>query len=543
MSFVSLPQTDRLHLFQEPEAAAPTAEADPTAWLAHICQDFELATGWPLRYVASQEARLLPDPLWSAPVAPGVGASPGYLTIGAGQPAAGDRRRTTVDAARQLAISIADLVSRLSRSSEALRRSEAELATGVPVVSRAEDADHLAERLEAVLRGGAEAIGCRAAGLYLLDAATTELKLRSCWGLPVARLTEPARPLSGAVADLEALSGSAVVLEEDMVMGAWNVPEPCGAAVCVPISTSTTILGTLWMFADLPRPFDEKQTNLVEIIAGRLAADLEREALLAEGVGSAGLRRDVDDGARLQQNQLPAAAPMVEGWDVAGRTHHGDDLAGNLGGEFHDWCELRDGRLAVTLGGANERGTAAALTAQTLRTALRAHATHDSDPAALLALANETMWSTSAGDQFAAALVATLEPRSGNLTWSSAGQVGAIVVGPDRCESLAQPGVSLGVQPDSEYQRHSTVLAAGESVVLYLDAGDYVADEFVDATDSEFVERLRDAVLQNAEEGEGVSAESLVESVRDILESEALDRTGGESPSGRAVVVVRRIES
>ena len=286
------------------------------------------------------------------------------------------------------------------------------------------------------------------------------------------------------------------------------------------------------MFADEPRPFDDKQTNLVEIIAGRLAGDLERESLLAEGVGSAGLRRDVDGGARLQQSQLPQTAPIVEGWDVAGQTHHaGDltgDLAGGLGGEFHDWCALDDGRLAVALGGANERGTAAALTAQTLRTALRAHAVHESEPAALLALANQTMWNTSAGDQFAAALVATIEPRSGKLNWSSAGQVGAILVGPDRYESLARPGVSLGVQPESVYEQHTATLAVGEVVILYLDA----ASEFGDADDAEFAQRLEDAVLLSAG---GAGARCLVERVRGLLED-----VGVAGPVGQTVVVVRR---
>ena len=71
------------------------------------------------------------------------------------------------------------------------------------LVVRREDQKHLAARLEAVLRAGAEAVGGDAIALYLLDEATTELKLRCSWGLPFDRLVAPARPLQGAVADLE----------------------------------------------------------------------------------------------------------------------------------------------------------------------------------------------------------------------------------------------------------------------------------------------------------------------------------------------------
>ena len=520
----------RLYDDSDTQTQIHTAQTEPLAWLSDICGNFEQATGWSLRYVSGQEARVLPDPLWSAPVDPGVGTSPGYLMIGSGRPAATSKsKRIGVQAAKDLAGSLVQLVNRLGRLHKALRRSEAELATGVPVVARAGDTTDLAERLEAVLRGGAEAIGCQAAGLYLLDAATTELKLRSCWGLPTERLTEPARTIQGAVADLEALSGNAVVLEDDQVIGAWHVPEPCRAAVCVPVSTTSSILGTLWMFADRARPFDEKQTNLIEIIAGRLAANLEREALLAEGASSVGLRREIDSATRLQQSQLPQVAPLVEGWDVAGRTHNSDGLSG----DFHDWFTLADRRLAIAVGSAHEQGTAAALTAQTLRTALRVHAAHENSPAALLAQANETMWNASAGDQFAAALVAAIEPHSGKLTWASAGHIGAVLVGPDRYESLSRPGVPLGVQSDLHYRQHATVLAAGEMIVLYSDQ----AADVGDPTGADLAERLRaEKLLAEADAPAGRVAGQ----VRRLLEDTAVDSAGVRRGAGHTVLVVRR---
>ena len=88
--------------------------------------------------------------------------------------------------------------------------------------------------------------------------------------------------LAGALADLEALSGHAVVLEDDVLMELWRVPEPAGAAVCVPISGPSSVLGTLWLFCHAPRKFSATETNLAEILAGRLAADLDREALIAQ---------------------------------------------------------------------------------------------------------------------------------------------------------------------------------------------------------------------------------------------------------------------
>lgn len=238
---------------------------------------------------------------WSAPVNPGEGAAPGQLRMDLRAPANADaasgvagtgvapparrssgEHRAPVAAAQQLATLVAQLVSEQSLLRRALAEREAELATGVPIVVQPRPTAHLATRLEAVLRGGAESLDCHAAAMYLLDDATTELKLRAQWGLGAQRLTEAGRPLVGALGDLEALSGHAVVLEDDVLMDLWRVPEPAGAAVCVPISGPSSVLGTLWLFCTAPRKFSATQTNLAEIIAGRLAVELDREALIAQ---------------------------------------------------------------------------------------------------------------------------------------------------------------------------------------------------------------------------------------------------------------------
>ena len=72
----------------------------------------------------------------------------------------------------------------------------------------------------------------------------------------------------------EALLGHAVVLENTGSMPGWNAPEDFAAAVCVPVSSSTTILGTLWVFCDETRDFTDHETSMVEIVAGKIASDL-----------------------------------------------------------------------------------------------------------------------------------------------------------------------------------------------------------------------------------------------------------------------------
>jgi len=419
-----------------------------------------------LRYVAGPEPIHTSDLSWSAPVNPGVGAIPGHLTLGPidSEPACIPRESADdLESARTMAAALGKLLGELLRTQHALWQREAELAAGVPLIAHAEEEQHLAVRLEAVLKGGAEAIGCQAAALYLLDEATTRLKLRSCWGLPRERLTMPARPLHGAVADLEALLGHAVVLEHTELMRHWNVPEDFPAAACVPVSTPTTLLGTLWVFCDERRSFDAHQTNILEVVAGRLAADLEREMLFREAMQSAQWKQQLAAVERLQRNQLPTISPLLDGWKLSGWTAQ----AQGVGGDFYDWFCLPNGLLAVTVGDALGRGLAAGLAAAALKAAIRAHGLYHRDAHQALKQINLTLWTGSAGDQYATLFYGLIETATGRLSGAMAGEPSVVLLREDGWTSPGRASPQLGESPEADYPSFECYLQPGEVLLIF----------------------------------------------------------------------------
>ncbi len=463
------PQPSSLRLYAEPAARAARSAAATVASLPDVLQAFQRATGWTLQYAAGPVPKTfgvqsVAELSWSARVSPGPGTSTGHLTLGGAE---GVEKSSPVsfEAARGLASAIGGMLEETLQLRRALVEREAELAAGVPLVPHPEEPEHLANRLEAVLRGGAQAVGCHAAALYLLDEATSKLKLRSCWGLPLDRLTAPPRPLKGAVADLESLLGHAVVLENASMMHHWRAPEEFAAAVCVPISTSTTILGTLWLFSDVNRDFTAPQTNIVEVVAGRLVADLEREMLWQEGFAAAAIKKQIAAAERMQRNQLPTIAPLLDHWDLAGWTAQAE----SLGGDFHDWFCLPDGLLAVAVGHAMDGGIQAALAASGLKAALRAHGQYYREAQQTLKRLNLTLWTGSAGDQHATLFYGLIETATGRISTAAAGHPAALVIRPGGWESLTQISARLGEGPESIYEQAGYELQPGETLALFTD--------------------------------------------------------------------------
>ncbi|PQO38614.1 hypothetical protein C5Y97_11260 [Blastopirellula marina] len=369
---------------------------------------------------------------------------------------------TAVESLGNVAGGLEFLLAEIDRLRVTLRKQEAELATHIPVIANP-SVEHLADRLETALASAVEVTGADAAGLYVLDDATSQLKLRAAHNLPEGRLLDPPRPLEGSLADLEALSGNAVVLEDTKLLPHWPCPEEAPSAACIPIATSTTPLGTLWIFSETQRDFSLKETNLLEIIAGKIAVDLERDQLISERRTTQKLARQKNQIADRQKAQLPNVKPLVDGWDVSAWTQQGNDM----GGDFHDWAVIEDGKLAIFVGDAMDDNFDAVMTSTSLATAVKANCRIAHTAEMMLDRVNRTFWEASAGDHFASLAYAIFDPMLGTMEAGSCGHVQGFAFKHNSVKPLWNPSWPLGSGPEIEPQLATAMLQPGETLALF----------------------------------------------------------------------------
>ena len=521
----SIPDYLKLHTEPAPAVAPPAARDVPG--LAELCTAFEQTTGWRLRYTRLDQPAA-GEAVWSSPVPAGSRNPQGQLRM---EPGLEPALRIDMAQSAALAGGVADLLSELLKTEHALWRREAELAAGVPIVARASRAGHLAGLLESLLRGAAEAIDCQAAGLYLLDEATTELKLRASWNLPRSRLTAPPRTLADAAADLEAMAGHAVALEDMPLARHWNPPEEHASAICLPVSSAESILGTLWLFCEEPRQFTDKQANLAEIVAGRLATELEREMLAVEALHATEMKKDLAAAEQFQREQLPNIAPHCAGWDVAGWS----SPARQVGGDFHDWFPVADDRLAFALADVCDRGTRAALVGGGLRAALRAHGEYGDHLGRLLEKVNRGLWSGAAGNQLAALVCGILEPDTGLVRYAWAGCPLVLHLRRGAATRLTQPRVPLGLEPEAAFAEQLVTLAPGESLAMF-------SDGLLAASDANGIVLGESGLTEMLLGRIGTPSSALVDLIRRRLVSPATDATASASTAeDRSLLIVRRL--
>ncbi|TWT88085.1 Stage II sporulation protein E (SpoIIE) [Pseudobythopirellula maris] len=344
------------------------------------------------------------------------------------------------------------------------------------------------QRLGMVLRGAAEGFACHAAEMWLLDDTTQSLRLATRSG--PAQWPRRPRPIEGAEADLAAMAGGAVVLESEPEIADWRLPLDCGAVVCLPIASDTTIHGAMWVYSQQEREFADHEVQLLEIVAGRLAVEIERERLLGQAAASKRAERQAEEKedhhkklpAQARQPQpepkvsapsadsvsmateLPSVTPSFEELELAGWT---DPL---VPASLHDWQVLADGRLlALAASVVDAPGVAtesAVLAIQAARVATRALASGALDAGELLTRVSQTVCQSTSGGEGVAMALALVDPELAEASVALAGDAVALRVRASRGAQRGGELPPLGWDPTAVYDSESFELAIHERLVL-----------------------------------------------------------------------------
>ena len=258
-------------------AAGPLAKESTLSTLPDFLRAFEENTGWPLRFVPGDPVPSDPEVVWASRIGtPTQGVGELRMSLGGMSPLVG--HRSDLEDAAALANAYATLLCELLHTRDSLRKSATRTGPTAQPARTSSPAEFgpppALEPIDELLATAVTKLGAHAGLLYVLNDATTHLKLRARYNVGAEYPTLPARPLATANADLEAMSGYAVVIEAPHERGEWILPAPCQAAVCLPVADESQVLGTLWVLANTPRTFSDQALQQAEIVACQLAREL-----------------------------------------------------------------------------------------------------------------------------------------------------------------------------------------------------------------------------------------------------------------------------
>jgi sigma-B regulation protein RsbU (phosphoserine phosphatase) len=320
--------------------------------------------------------------------------------------------------------------------------------------------------LEATLRRALDSIvrhvGAEAGSLWMLEPGGRELAcVASAGASPITGARLPAG--EGIVGRCVLANASERVLDARAHPDfSRRIDEQSGfvtrSILCAPLAFSERVFGAIELVNKQAGDgrFAERDAQLLEVLsaAAGLAvanANFARERALHERV-----RRELELAAEIQRALLPPARPApfpVQAVNLPART---------VSGDFYDFLELADGRIAFCLGDVAGKGMNAALLGARTASLYRCLAREAAGPGAVLARLDAELHESVTHGMFVTLAAGVFDPRDASVRLANAGHEPPLLRLPSgEVASFPAEAPPLGVLGDAVFPEQALRLAGG----------------------------------------------------------------------------------
>lgn len=195
----------------------------------------------------------------------------------------------------------------------------------------------------------------------------------------------------------------------------------------------------------------------------------------------------------VQQSLLPKENPKLEGFDIAGSSLYCDET----GGDYYDFIDLSEGRMAVVVGDVSGHGISSALLMATARALIMLRASMPGRAASIINDVNKHLsLDTYDTDNFMTFFYCELASSVREVCWIRAGHDPALIYNPDTdtFDVLKGHGLAVGVDYNFEYEEFRRTLSDGQVILIGTDGIWEMRNE---ADDMFGKERLKKIIREN----------------------------------------------
>ena len=274
------------------------------------------------------------------------------------------------------------------------------------------------------------------------------------------------------------------------------------SVMCAPLITSEgEILGVLQV--DTLNQKNRFQPNDLEVMASlgsQAAIAIHNAQLHDRTVQQERIERELDVAQQVQKSFLPQSRPQFDGY----RFFDYYQPANQIGGDYFDYVNLPDGRMAVIVADVVGHGVAAALLMAKLSSEVRFCLVIETEPRKVVERLNAKLCKDQIEDRFITLILAVIDPHDNEVTIVNAGHMAPLRrQAPSEVEEIdnGYAGIPLGIIDGFQYQQRNFDLQPGEIWTLYTDG----VNEASNSDDEQYgLRRVRERVAGELDSPEAV---------------------------------------
>lgn len=245
---------------------------------------------------------------------------------------------------------------------------------------------------------------------------------------------------------------------------------PIGSILIAPLLSRNQMLGGLFVAKDVTHGFEKDDVEAISVYAAQAAIALENARLFEEQVEKERLSRELDIAREVQGKLLPQRLPQTKGLTVAASSVS----AHEVGGDYYDFLQLDENRLAFIIGDVSGKGTSAAFYMAELQGIFRSVSRLAPTPADFLEHANLALASALERHVFVSVIYGVVDSEKEELVIARGGHCPAAMINLEgEARYIRTQGLGLGLDRSTLF-RQSLVeehirLQPGDVFVLYTD--------------------------------------------------------------------------
>ena len=344
------------------------------------------------------------------------------------------------------------------------------------------------EVVEAIFIALRQVVDYDAAAIYLVARGTEVLELVSAHGYPEGSESAFDLQLGQGIVGWVAKKGEPVIVPDVRTDPRYVAARPTTRSeIAAPLKLGGRVVGVFNLESDHEDIYHEGHLELLGAFAAQAAVAVERARNARARVEVRRLEKELAIARDIQRSFLPAAAPRVPGFDLAGTSISHDQV----GGDYYDFITVSETRLGLAIADVSGKGIPAALLMAGFRMSLLAEIRNEFAIRAVMRKVNHLLHESTERDRFVTAFYGVLDWRNAMLIFSNAGHNPPLLIHADgRTEPLSEGGVALGVLADTTYEERPVSIGEGDVVVLYTDGVSEAEDEHGEQFGPERLERI-----------------------------------------------------
>jgi GAF domain-containing protein len=271
----------------------------------------------------------------------------------------------------------------------------------------------------------------------------------------------------------------------------------------MPLMAKGHVAGMLSIKSYTPNMYSEVDLSLLKAFATQVAVAVENARLYEIEITQ--IEQELEIARRTQMSLLPASAPDVPSFEVAGYSLP----AREVGGDFFQYYPLSEGKLGVAVGDVSGKGMPAALMMAVTTGTLDAVMLAASAPRELLAQINQVLTPHGRRSHLnSACCIAIFDRQNQRVATANAGFVAPLLLREGQCALVDIGGMPLGMIEDAAYEERQLGIQAGD---LFVFCSDGIVEAMNSSQEMYGFERLLARVAAVASQGQPFSAPLVIE--------------------------------